>query len=244
VEISKNPLISYGQKAYNSILEHKKEAILAASFVLGAVILSVGYSYYKDGLQRRAQKDLVEALKSFDAPVHGAGLKDEELNLDAEFFTSDKEKWTKVAQVFEQGYQKNKSAGIAPLFLAYQAQALINLGNLELAAKALNMALESMPESSARSFYKVKAALVSMDTEKKELQEQGLQRLKAIALDTNNTANPMALYYLGQHYRNAKDFNEAKNYWNQLVLKYGKTTQKPSVWAQKAKKYLKLVSVK
>jgi TolA-binding protein len=54
----------------------------------------------------------------------------------------------------------------------------------------------------------------------------------------------MVLYNLGEYYWHAKNFDEAKNYWNQLILKYGKSAQKPSTWVELARPKLKLITSK
>ncbi|MCF7800109.1 tetratricopeptide repeat protein [Candidatus Babeliales bacterium] len=237
-------LMDYIKNAYEYALERKNHLLILLLIILGIIGLSIGYYFYQDGLQRRAQKDLVKDVAVLQAPVHTPDMQSEDLSLDSEFFTSQEEKWTKVAQNFESDYQKNKGAGIAPMFLAYQAEALINLGKLDSAIQVLKKLISSAPESVVKSFYKVKLALVSIDSGNKDLEKEGVEILKSIGLESQNPAHPMALYYLGQYYWFAKNFDEAKNYWNQLILKYGKRTERASVWAEKAKVYLKLISVK
>jgi len=247
VEFSKKKniyLMDYVRNFYEFTLKYKNHLFVLLLFAIAFLGLSIGYLFYKAGLQKRAQKDLVKDITILQAPVHTPDMKSEALKLDSEFFTSQEEKWTKVLQNFESSYQKNKSAGIAPMFLAYQAEALINLGKIDNAVQVLKKLVEISPESVAKSFYKVKTALVGIDSDNKELEKNGLENLRYIALDSQNAVQPMALYYLGQYYWFVKNFDEAKNYWNQLILKYGKKTEKHSEWADRAKIYLKLISVK
>lgn len=237
-------LMDYVKNAYEYALERKNHLLVLLLIILGIIGLSIGYYFYREGLQKRAQKDLVKDIAVLQAPVHTPDMQNEALKLDSEFFTSQEEKWTKVAQNFESDFQKNKGSGVAPMFLAYQADALINLGKLDSAVQVLKKLVNMAPESAVKSYYKVKLALVSIDSGNKDFEKEGLEVLKSIGLESQNSAQPMALYYLGQYYWFAKNFDEAKNYWNQLILKYGKKVEKPSIWAEKAKVYLKLISVK
>jgi predicted negative regulator of RcsB-dependent stress response len=240
MEFSKNPMIAWMRKAYEYVLQYKKEFLLGAVFFVGLIVLLVGYSFYKSSLQKKAHTDFVAALKIYDAPVHEKDLKDDKIDLAGEFFTSEEEKWLRVASVFEKGYQNNKGAGIAPMFLAYQADALINLGKFSEARDALKNAVGLMKDSATKSAFKVKLALLNIDNGNKE---EGVSILKEMALDSKDPVHDMVLYRLGEYYWFAKNFDEVRNYWNQLVLKYGKGVQKPSWWADQATQKLELISV-
>ena len=240
MDASKNPLVARLHQVYKYCISHKKEFLIGLVFALGVIVLGVGYGFYRSGLQKRAHKSFVQALKVYNANVHVDGKNDESFDLD--FFTSEEEKWTKVAKVFKEAYQSNKSAGIAPIFLAYQSEALVNLGNLPEAIAVLKSSISMLKEGAIKSGYKVKLFLMQLDSGSEEVVKSGLNSLKDIALDQNNEVNDMALFYLGQHYWFAKNFSEAKNYWNQLTLKYGKASKSASWWAQQAKQKLKLIS--
>jgi len=245
MEHSKNQLVVWLRESYDYVLKYKKEAILIVGGCLALIALGVGYSFYRSGLQKKAQKSFAHSLKFFDAVVNTPESKQEDvLDLDAEFFTTEKEKWTKVESEFKKGYQNNKSSGIAPFFLAHQAEALVNLGRLSDAIDVLKNAVKMMDSSSTKTYYEVKLALMKLDSGNPDMINEGLNTLKTISLEERNSAHAMVLYRLGEHFWYAKNNNEAKNYWNQLVLKYGKTSKQPSWWAQKANQKLKLISSK
>ena len=67
--------------------------------------------------------------------------------------------------------------------------------------------------------------------------------MKELSVDEKCVAHDRALYHLGNYYWNNKNFDEAKNYWNQLILvaKYNKDAQYSSQWAQKAREKLQLI---
>jgi tetratricopeptide (TPR) repeat protein len=243
METVKNPLAEFLRKAYDYMLRYKKECLIGAVVVIGLIILVIGYGYYKEGVQRRAHKDLVRALKYFTMPIRTDAKQEEIQQVGRKFFISGKEKWTEVERVFDDAYQKNKGAGIAPLFLVYKSEALLHLGKREKAIEVLSNAVGYMSKGFAsRSYYEIKLALMEIDSDNKAFQMQGLQNLKSIALDQDNYAQDMGLYRLGEYFWYKKKFSEAKNYWNQLLLKYGKKTKKPSWWTTLAKEKLRFIA--
>ena len=242
MEFVKNPLVGRLRKVYDYFLNHKREAIITLSILTAIIVLTVGYFFYMGSLQRRAHRSFVDTLKYFDAKVIGKDeFKEDYLNLDEFSFKSSEEKWNKVAQVFQEGYEQNKGAGIAPMFLAYQSQALLNLEKQVEAINVLREAIKAMSNSALKTYYKVKLALMQIDSENKDMVNEGISLLKEISLDQKSSAHDMVLYRLGEYYWNTKNFDEAKNYWNQLILKYGKNAEKPSVWVELARPKLKLV---
>ena len=240
MEFSKNPLVILIQKGYEYVLQYKKEFSIAAVSVFLLGLLIIGYFFYRSNLQQRAHASFVESLKLFEGKILSNGAKDETIDIYSEVFSSGKEKWTKVAESFRVGFEKFKGSDIESIFLAYQAEALINLGEFAHAIDVLNEALKIMPKASIYSYYQVKLALMEIDYGN---EKDGLESLKKISLDQKNPVNDMVLYRLGEYFWFKKNFEEAKNYWNQLILKYGKTTQKISWWAQLARPKLKLISI-
>jgi len=238
---AKNPLAEFLRKAYNYALQHKKEFLIGVIVFIGCIVLFIGYGYYKDSAQKRAHKDLVKALKVFNMPVRTDETQDE-LRMDRKFFVSNKEKWTEVERVFADFYQQNKGASIAPMFLVYQSEAILNLGKLNKAIEILSYAVGYMNKRfAARYYYEIKLALMEIDSDIKAFNSEGLGTLKRIALDQSNYAQDMALFRLGEYFWYKKKFSDAKNYWNQLVLKFGKKSKHPSVWAELAKEKLRLI---
>lgn len=238
---AKNPLAEFLRKTYNYALQHKKEFLIGVVVVIGCIVLFIGYGYYKDSAQRRAHKDLVKALKVFNMPVRTDATQ-EELRMDRKFFVSHKEKWTEVERVFEDSFQNNKGANIAPMFLVYQSEALLNLEKRDKAIEILRKAIGYMNKRFATyHYYQIKLALMEIDSDNQSFKSQGFETLKRIALDQSNYAQDMALFRLGECFWYKKKFSDAKNYWNQLVLKFGKKSKHPSVWAELAKEKLRLI---
>lgn len=227
MDISKNPFLVWVTKTQDFILKYKKEFIIGLIALVILILGSIFYYFYKDSVQKRAQRDFVSCVKFLDAKVD-----------------SQVEKWTKVEQVFKKGYQDNKGSGLAPIFLAYQADALLKLDKAKDAVEVLQKAVSMLSSSALKSYYQVKLALVKMDLKDQESLNQGLEILKNIALKDQDLAQDLALFRLGEYYWFNKNYSEVKNYWGQLIAKFGKDSKRPSIWSETAEQKLKLIKVK
>lgn len=243
MEQLRNPLIEWFYKIIDFAIARKRKLIIGAAILVSALVFSIGYVYYKNKLQERAHKSFVRALKIYDAKI---GAKSENmLDVDFKSFSTPEEKWTAVTNVFKEGFENYKSAGIAPFFLVYESEALLNLGKVDESIEVLRQALNLMgKKNAAYSYFNIKLALMLIDTKKQELEKEGIEVLKEIAHDSKNSANDLALYRLGEYFWFAKNYDEAKNYWNQLNVAYGKKSAHPSAWAAQAQIRLKLIQSK
>ncbi|MCK4517873.1 tetratricopeptide repeat protein [Candidatus Babeliales bacterium] len=216
------------------------------AFIIGGVY---GLGYYKQRREERAYQTLVSAMKYFDAPV---AKKSEEHQGNLDFlekkeFSTEKEKWERVASTFKDAYDSYSGAGIAPIFLAYRAEALVQLDKLDEAIEVLRQAIAGMSNGQTRELYQAKLALMLLDTKEEKEASVGLETLKKLAADEQSVVRDLALYHLGQHYWYAKNFIEAKNYWNQLLLSYksdGKGASigdRPSPWVALAQEKLRVI---
>ena len=218
------------------------------------------YDSYKEGIEVKAHADFIEAMQFFDARVEGdfRGAASE----DVESFDTAEKKWSKVVEVFDDAYVKNKKAAIAPMFLTHKAEALINLNRLDEAIEVLKAALSMHFPSTLKQFYLLKFALMQVDSE--SYRSEGLEILEALTDEhqfidlikktsigdsvklpnDKNYVHDLALFRLGEHYWFTKRFDQSKNYWNRLLIKYGKETKNPSVWADKAMEKLQLIEGK
>jgi tetratricopeptide (TPR) repeat protein len=230
------------------VKEHQNRILAIIGLIAAISGGMLGYLYYKRMRAERAYTALTEALEYFDAPVKKADdAKDDDFNfLNKKEFTSEAEKWTKVDSVFKSGYEANEGSGIAPFFLAYRAEALVKLNNLPKAIEIMRIALSRMPNHKVKSYYEVKLALMLIDARSAAAVEEGVKILKKLSRDDKNIAHDTALYFLGEYFWYEKKFNEAKNYWNQLLLEYEKEVTQdkyPSPWVGPAKEKLRLIDI-
>ncbi|MBU4269804.1 hypothetical protein KJ644_01475 [Candidatus Dependentiae bacterium] len=240
-KFSKNPLVDKIKEIFEFLNKNKKQAIYWFAGFLVFILVTVGYIVYRSGADKRAYKDLIKSMAVFDGKVVTT-VTDGALNENE--FKTEAEKWERVVSVFDDMYKKHKRSGIAPIFLSYKVDALINLSKLAPAIEAQNLLLKIIPNKSAlKQYNKIKLALMQIDSEKDENIKNAIEILNNIALDNNNIAQDQALYRLGEYYWYRKDYTQAANFWNQLTIKFGKSSAKPSIWVDLANPKLKTITV-
>jgi tetratricopeptide (TPR) repeat protein len=181
-------------------------------------------------------------MEYFEAPIKKADdEKDDLAFMNKKEFRSNEEKWEKVEEVFQKAYENNSSSGVAPLFLAFQAEALTQRGKMAEAVALLRQVIALLSAVEIKDYYRGKLALLLIDTKSEGGVEEGVGILKQLALDDQGVAHDVALYHLGHYYWYMKKFAEARNYWNQLLIKYEKNEEYPSAWVPMAKEKLKLI---
>ncbi|MBD3273006.1 hypothetical protein GF385_01490 [Candidatus Dependentiae bacterium] len=240
-EFSKNPLVDKIEKSLNFIKRNKK---MIGFYFLGLIVLIallVGYLYYKEGLEKRAHKDLLVALRVWNSKVIKSATNED---LGKGVFSSEKEKWEHADSVLKEKYERNKATGIAPIFLAYRVEALLSLGRIAEAIDVQKLLIKHIPtDSDLRGYNKIKLSLMRIDTGIEKYIKKGLEKLKKLAYEQAEPSKDEALYRLGEYYWDIKNFKEAANYWNQLIIKFGKTSKYPSIWVDIAKPKLKTIVV-
>lgn len=240
MDASSNPVVVWLENTIDYIKKNQKPVIAG---VVGATVLIsavTGYWFYRIHVREQAHKAMVQALKYYHGVVGTVTSADSQ----SMFFTSETEKWQKTAQVFADGYERYKGTALGSMFQAYQAEALLNLGKMNEAVDTLSHAVDNMKSGALKDFYRIKLALMKLDSSKELDRQQGLGALKILADDAQSVAQETALYQLGAYYWSEKKFAEAKNYWQMLLVKYGtRDIKHPSVYAEKVKEKLALLSV-
>lgn len=154
-----------------------------------------------------------------------------------------KEDWASIALLFKMGHTQYKSSVLAPLFLAYQAQALLKQNNTQEAITVMDQAVYGMKKSSpVYGLYKAKLALMKVDSTDSNIHDAGIVLLTELAQDSSNKSSDIAAYYLGLHYWDAKDVAKAKETWEKLVGSMKDNVKGVSPWAQQAQAKLAQIS--
>lgn len=236
---------SHFDKLMKQILKYKIPTI-SIILVIGTTVGGFfTYRFYRGIIERQAQLEFVASMKYFEAPVQKPDLKVDQLSIeDTEIFPSNEEKWAKVEEVFKEGYEKNSSSGIAPLFLAFQSEALINLDRSDEAISVLKKAIGLLRDDTIKDSYQAKLSLMQLDSKDESVQKAGFELLQSMANKSGSLIRDLALYYLGEYYWVKKNFVEAKNYWSTLISEFGEKTKTPSEWAKLAVDKLKLIKAK
>lgn len=127
------------------------------------------------------------------------------------------EKWDDVVGAFALGYEQHRSSSLAPFFQLFQAQAMERQGKSAEAVRLTRTALETLkPTNPLYGFYQTKLALMQLDSADATVSEVGLKELKMCGLDESNRARDMALFYLGLHYWDNDDIENAGETWEKL----------------------------
>ena len=206
---STNPLVETLDRAVARVVEYRMPIIASLALVgIGFGVLT-GYRHYQKIGNARAQQDFMAAVKLFESPVD-ANAKETALD-----------KWENVAKAFEAGYQKNKATSLGAAFLAYQAVALLKLGKHEDPIVLLKNAKSSVSVKDIKESYELKLALVLLESSREDYSADGLAKLQDLALKPTSAVHEQALYQLGLYYWIKQDFDAAKNYWQQFIVKYG-----------------------
>jgi hypothetical protein len=202
----------------------------------GVAVLAIGvsvYQYIANQTRMAAHKELMELLRIVDEPVMaGEGVKAQ----------AEAEKMTRIVTMADKKYQEYKSTPLAAAFLAIKADALDAQDKTGEAIAVMRQAVSAMSAVTVKNYYQLKLALMLMDQQDEAAQKEGLDVLRKMSNDPKNSAHDRSLYYLGYHAWINKQYSEAKNYWQQLVVKYGSERNSLEL-VEKAKEHLELLAV-
>ncbi|HBS48115.1 TPA: hypothetical protein DEO28_03460 [Candidatus Dependentiae bacterium] len=224
------------------VLKQKKSLLISVASIFLLVLIFGSYKFYRNNVEERAYASFANCMKYYDAEVQQADKKENLGFREIDPFHTQEEKWNKVVEVFQKGFDENKSSSIAPMFLVFKADAMQNLGKSSEALELIKNATKMIKESSLRDSYSLKLALMQIDSNDEAQKTEGLALLKSLAEKSKSPVNDIALYRLGEYFWILKDYSSAQNYWNILVVEHGKKQEAVSYWANLAKEKLKLIS--
>lgn len=237
MDFSTNPVVVWFENVVDWAINNKTRVLqgIAGFVVLGCVV--VVYRYVAQQTNIAAHKELVQLTRMIEEPlrVSGEAASDVRASLESE-------KWMRIASVAEKNYQEFKGTKIAATFLALRADALNNLGKSDEAIAAMRQAVGAMSVVAVRDYYQLKLALMLMDATNKTAKQEGLDVLTKITANPKHTAHERALFYLGEYFWINRQFAQAKNIWQQFVVKYG-TEKSLFELIEKAKERLELLAV-
>lgn len=127
--------------------------------------------------------------------------------------------WQNVADQFARGYAEYQSADIAPLFLAFQAEAVARSGSVEQAIALLEKMLQDM--TSGHPFYylyKIKMNLLRLEVPKPEVAAEGNRELEELARDPKNPHKGLAWYHIWHAAWVNQDEDRAQSSYSQLMM--------------------------
>ena len=237
MDFSMDTLMAWFERAVDWAIKNRMQVL---GGIVGFVVLGSGvavYRYMANQTKMAAHKELLQLVRMMEEPVRVSGEGSEELKSSLEM-----QKWNKVAAAAEKDYQEFKSTSLGSTFLVFQADALNNLGKKAESLVAMRKAVDAMDVAAVRDYYQLKLALMLIDQADDVAAKEGLELLKKLSNNQKSAANDRALYYLGEYFWVNKQYAEAKNNWQQLVVKYGGEKGATEL-IDKAKERLELLAV-
>ncbi|NDD54330.1 hypothetical protein EBZ39_10715 [bacterium] len=241
MNLSFDTLSSLLDVSFDKALAYKKQIGLGLAAAAAIALGATAFHWYWTWAQEAAQKTFFEVQRYYEAPV--GTRKTSVINNETVEYASAQDKWATVASQYERAYNEHKRAGIGPMFRVYQAEALAVQGKHDEAISMLEGVTRDIASREVQDFVKLNLALMKLDSKEQAMQKEGLNALKAIAEDSNGSAHEAGLYYLGYFHFMQNDLAQAKNYWQQLMVKYGmKDDRNQSGLAELTRGKLKLIS--
>jgi tetratricopeptide (TPR) repeat protein len=240
MEVKQALLIKWIDGLFKKTVKYHQTVIVAG---LGVVVLGtafLGYGYYKNKMRASAYKDFMSAIAYYDGVVKNKKMSSNSTSIKQ--FESESDKWQQTEQIFKQGYENYKNTELAPAFLAFRAEALLNLGKVDDAIKVLKDVINQVKSEEIKDTYKLKVALINMDKKDEKAQVEGFNELIKLADNDSSFASEAALYQAGSYFWNQKKYNEAKNYWQRLLVKTMSKSGQSSVYAAEVREKLALIT--
>ena len=208
--------------------------------LIGLCVLGSGIAVYRYMAQQAnmaAHKELVQLMRMIDEPVKVTGDGADVLKGSMEL-----QKWERVATVAQKNAQEFNGTKLGATFLAIYADALGGQNKTKEAVSAMRQAVDGMSVVAVRDYYQLKLALMLVDQADDKEKKEGVELLKKITENPKHTAHDRGLYYLGEYFWINKQYVEAKNSWQQFVVKYG-SEKGAGELVDKAKERLELLAV-
>jgi len=192
----------YAVTDFFSQKEHIRSIALAALVIACGIGGYFGYRWYDSRKQAEAQYSFGMLLDQFNTAFE---------KQDTDF--------AMLAQDFGAGYETHKNTAIAPYFLSFQADALLQAGNKKEALQVMDKAVTAHTSATPLlNLMKTKRALLALDANDDEArQQQGLNELEKLGQDTTNMYRDYALYHLGMYHWIHENSNAARLAWQELV---------------------------
>ncbi len=184
------------------------------------VLLAVGgwymYRTHRRNYESKAQLALVQGIEALAR---------------AQSNESVEHMWVSAEQVLHEGYRRYSRSLLAPYFLLFEADAIAGQNDIERSRNVLAQALNGM--SKHAPLYEpvqIRQALQDVDSSDAAVASRGREALKALAADSKNLYQAMALYFDGLLYFESGDRAKAESVWVPLT----EGAKKGSAWSELA----------
>ncbi len=187
---------------YKNFSAESKQAnylILAAVIALVAVAFGYGYKQFMHYRSTQSQQRFTDAIALFDATA-----------------ASKTPDWKQTAEMVKATYAEQPRS-VTPAMLNVLSDAQVQAGEQAQALQTMDQAVKAIsPSDPLYALYRIKHALMLIDTAEEKSVESALATLDEIAANTSAANWDEAAYYLGLYYWEKNDITKAKAVWQNL----------------------------
>lgn len=223
LHILKEEFFDYIHELYATLIRNKYMrfiSVIALTFFV-FFLLYVGYSFFEKRKSQHAYTSLMECLIAFD-----------------ETLEAESPHWDNVIALCTKQKEMHKSSALAPYFDLLCSDAFLKQNSPKEALETIQHAAFSVKNNEIAPLIKLKHALMLLDSTDKQLAEEGLQRLTALAQDTHSKTHDLVLYQLGRYFFAIGENEKAKDAWKKLTAQVELNSTSPSPWATLAQQKL------
>lgn len=205
----------------NFFEKNKTIIIISVAGVVIAVSIGVYINLSRIAREESAQLALSESLQEMKNAEQNAEL------------------WQDVDIASKTGFRQYARSSFAPYFLALQAEALAQEGQLQEALVIMDEFFKNLSSNSPfYNLYKIKQARMQLDSPDTTVNQVGLHTLQTLANDARNQQYDEALYYLGNYYQARNQQEKAQEAWKIIIERKKDNEQVNSPWSSLAEKSL------
>ena len=216
-------MLTHGVKKYKRFTLTKAHIIaMSISWVIVLSFFAIVYGIFGACVscrERAALKGFSEVIRLYDQAKHNP---DQATN------------WNSIAKMFEDQYQENKNAYIAPYFLLFKADALIQAGDTQNACVVMEQTTKEAQSQPLLPLIALKQYLLELDSLDQERQEQAIEKMRELGADISNIYADAALYHLGRYFLVKNRIDDARATLIDLFDRYESDQVSPSPWVSKA----------
>lgn len=200
----------------------------------------LGYRWYSNNYEQRAQyacSQLIDEYLKLSDSGSSRGLSDEVLAKSEAIAEPDLKavSFELFAKKAWATYAAHKRSAVAPYIGLLAVDAELKLGKHEEAVAGMDQLVAATAHNKiAGDLFKIKQALLMIDSANPNTQEAGFKNLALLADNTDNPHRDYALYQLGLYHWNNNDVQNARVAWQELVESQEVELRAPSPWVEGA----------
>lgn len=223
------------------LLNHWRAFLGSVFLILVGIVLNFGYQAYNKSLDEDAHKAFLSVTR-----VANSEVSSDVKNHPEKKTATEKQKCEALFAAAELFLNKYSSSSFAASAHGYLARACLGLGDRDAARAHFVSAQKSARSLDIKQAYALSVALMDIDSSDDSVRSQGLELLKSLGSNETASVSDAALFYLGQYYWLAKNYQEARLWWGQLLAVADKKVSATGIeikspWALMAKDKIALI---